>query len=531
MSNSNDNKLMEQTAEEIRDANFDYLKKFREWSENQELLPETIRNYIREINFYINTYLCDQELQNAREGCYKTSAFFREQTTLSPTKVNHIITSIKNFYQFMLEESEITVGDYNHLNNTMRELKQVWLTGYNKGEYINANEFDENGICRKTGTRFDMNERDKDGYGPDGYNEEGLNRQGHNKVGIFKATGTPYGTDGFNMYDVNEEGTDRKTGEKHDYIVLVEEFLATGKSPHSFCTKKNMHIDVFKQIVEKVVLMYPKITQEQMEQAFERSSEAHKNKRADVFDKLITGKVKIEDYVKDPEATIKFEDLLKQAKIIEEQAQTPEQQDVAIEQTDMLYRMVGTHMASGNMDIMDYFRLFIKGRYDSSGYLALMGPEREPGIAATKSPGIYEEIIDEIRDIPGLNGLILRLHIERKRLEGYRDRKINDSIGYKDTKTGKSHMMVITKEHIEYAQKHIRNSKGYECAKTIENVCLQFAKGTLTFEDIENYVQPETSTLKGLAITKATMQAEADALQKEKTRVEARINENEGALK
>ena len=77
--------------------------------------------------------------------------------------------------------------------------------GYNRLGY-NENGWNRDGIYETTGTIYDS-----DGYKIDGYNEEGYNRGGWNKEGIHKDTKTIYNEEGW-----TNEGINKNTGTKYN---------------------------------------------------------------------------------------------------------------------------------------------------------------------------------------------------------------------------------------------------------------------------------------------------------------------------
>ena len=94
------------------------------------------------------------------------------------------------------------------------------IDGFDKDGY-NIRGFNKYDIHRDTG-----NEYDKDGYDVDGYDKDGYNRRGFDAEGIYGKTGTKYDENGFdvnglpcpkyNIRGFNPYGIHRKTGTKYD---------------------------------------------------------------------------------------------------------------------------------------------------------------------------------------------------------------------------------------------------------------------------------------------------------------------------
>lgn len=399
-------------------------------------------------------------------------------------------------------------------------------SGYDKDGY-RKDGFNKIGIHRETGTKFAPNGYDRNGYDEkqfhitgihkitgtiydlEGYTREGYNELGHNREGIFKATGTLYGEEGFNRYGINREGIDRSTGQKNTSVALVEDYLAAKTSMQLFCKKRDMLVPEFQKTLQYVKAAYPGITEEDVKKASQRSSEVYLHKRRGAFQKLISGEVTMDEYVKSEDGIVKFEDLLQEAKTEED--------------TTKLYKVVGTHMASGQMRMGEYLRLFVKGRPNYGAYLVMMGEKNVPGM--------FDEVHSRIKYMPELRGLVSRLHTEKRRLEGHRrkDTKL-EKIGYIDKETGEEHLMDVTEKHIEFAKTHLRNSGEYICGLTIEGVLKQMARGELTFESIDEEAPPKVSNIEAQMEEQQRKKEELATLQAKTEVVETKIERVEEVL-
>ena len=99
------------------------------------------------------------------------------------------------------------------------------VKGFNKNGYTHDG-FDRKGINKDTGTKYDKDGYnilgyDKDGYNRKGYDKDGYNRKGFAHDGFHRDTGTKfdpegYNRSGYNAEAFNREGINRITGTRFD---------------------------------------------------------------------------------------------------------------------------------------------------------------------------------------------------------------------------------------------------------------------------------------------------------------------------
>lgn len=147
--------------------------------------------------------------------------------------------------------------------------------------------------------------------------------------------------------------------------------------------------------------------------------------------------------------------------------------------------------------MMDYIRLFHIGDIKNNEY---QGTIQEFTIFM-KGCLKHKELLDLYR----------KLKREEKRLQGYKEKfnksRCSDKVGYLNEDTGEIEFTEITDKHIEYAKRHLFNTGKYVCMISMEHVFKQFAKGELTFEDIENE-SIENTDLQSLSAEKTSLEEE-----------------------
>lgn len=125
----------------ILEENKIYIKEFREWLEKKGLADKTIKNHVSNADFYINDYLNYCEPTKMDEGCYLLDRFLGDWfirkcmwSTASSVKSN--ATSIKKFYECMLELGYIEKDGYDYIKDEIKESLKDWVymvEEYNSG--------------------------------------------------------------------------------------------------------------------------------------------------------------------------------------------------------------------------------------------------------------------------------------------------------------------------------------------------------------------------------------------------------------
>jgi len=127
-----DYETYEEKTEEIQKNNDSYLEGFGEHLEAQGLSKKTINRHLKEVNFYINTFLLYYDDIEAKQGCYMIDEFLgnwfiRKVMWSNEASIKSNITSIKKFYKYLLDSAVIDKEDYDELCDTITQNKFVWL--------------------------------------------------------------------------------------------------------------------------------------------------------------------------------------------------------------------------------------------------------------------------------------------------------------------------------------------------------------------------------------------------------------------
>jgi len=122
----------EQDCKRIREDNEKILNEFEKWLSDKKLSPKTIANHCDNVEFYIDEFLLYEEAIDASEGVYEIDYFLgfwfiKKAMWASKSSIKSNATSIKKFYEFMLEKGNIDEEDYIDLKEEIKNKMQEWL--------------------------------------------------------------------------------------------------------------------------------------------------------------------------------------------------------------------------------------------------------------------------------------------------------------------------------------------------------------------------------------------------------------------
>ncbi len=122
----------EQDCERIRGENKKILNEFEKWLSDKKLSPKTIARHCDNVNFYINEFLLYEEAIDAKDGAYEIGYFLgywfiKKALWASKSNIKSNATSIKKFYEFMLEKGVVDEDDYFELKEEIKDNMQEWL--------------------------------------------------------------------------------------------------------------------------------------------------------------------------------------------------------------------------------------------------------------------------------------------------------------------------------------------------------------------------------------------------------------------
>ncbi len=119
-------------CERIRKNNETMLDEFKKWLSAKQLSPKTIASHCDNLDFYINEFLLYEEAIDASDGVYEIGHFLgfwfiKKAMWASKSSIKSNATSIKKFYEFMLEKGDIDEEDFIELKEEINDNMQEWL--------------------------------------------------------------------------------------------------------------------------------------------------------------------------------------------------------------------------------------------------------------------------------------------------------------------------------------------------------------------------------------------------------------------
>jgi len=122
----------EQDCERIRSINSKLLEDFETWLATKKLSPKTVEKHSSNVDFYINEFLLYEDAIEAKNGVGSVSMFLgywfiRKAMWASQSSIKENASSLKKFYQYMLEKGFIEQQDLDELKLTIKEEMPEWL--------------------------------------------------------------------------------------------------------------------------------------------------------------------------------------------------------------------------------------------------------------------------------------------------------------------------------------------------------------------------------------------------------------------
>ncbi len=129
---------------ENQKRNEKFIDEFKSWLKEKGLVDKTIKNHISNIELYINDYLNYEEVTEMEKGCgmeinlFLGDWFIRKCMWSSASSIKSTCSSVKKFYQCMLEKGHVRKEAYDDLCEVIKENKEDWLMdckAYDDGDF------------------------------------------------------------------------------------------------------------------------------------------------------------------------------------------------------------------------------------------------------------------------------------------------------------------------------------------------------------------------------------------------------------
>jgi len=127
----------EKDCKRIRQQNMKILDGFSEWLNQTRVKETTIDKHYQNVDFFINEFLLYEDAIPAKEGASRIGMFLgywfiRKAMWANAAAIKQNATSIKKFYQFMMEKNEIDADEFEELKNDIKENMSEWIATMNR---------------------------------------------------------------------------------------------------------------------------------------------------------------------------------------------------------------------------------------------------------------------------------------------------------------------------------------------------------------------------------------------------------------
>jgi len=130
-------KKQEKAIDALREEYNRLLSEFKEWLVKKGLSDKVIDKHSGNVEFYLDPFLIHQDVKSAAEGIKEIGYFLgywfiSKSAWSSRTSIKSNIASLKKFYQFMLQQGEISKDAYDDMKEWIKEEKEEWLAAVDR---------------------------------------------------------------------------------------------------------------------------------------------------------------------------------------------------------------------------------------------------------------------------------------------------------------------------------------------------------------------------------------------------------------
>lgn len=128
-----DNEAYEEACRKEQKNNEEYLWIFEQDLTAAGLAEKTITRHLRNVDFYLNTFLLKEDPTSMADGVscldmFLGDFFIRKCMWSTPGSIKSNAASIKKFYKCMADHGKIAQKDYDYLCREIRENLSNWQT-------------------------------------------------------------------------------------------------------------------------------------------------------------------------------------------------------------------------------------------------------------------------------------------------------------------------------------------------------------------------------------------------------------------
>lgn len=138
----------EKDCKKIKKQNKKILDDFSEWLRQSDIKEKTIDEHYRNIDFYINEFLLYEDAMPAKDGASRIGMFLgywfiKKAMWANVAAIKQNATSLKKFYQFMMEKKEIDTDEFEELKSDIKENMPEWINRMNRYDDPDIEEMDD----------------------------------------------------------------------------------------------------------------------------------------------------------------------------------------------------------------------------------------------------------------------------------------------------------------------------------------------------------------------------------------------------
>ena len=144
----NEYEKWEKDCKKIKNQNKKILDDFADWLEDSGVKENTIDKHYRNVDFYINEFLLYEDTIPAKDGVSSIGMFLgywfiRKAMWANVAAIKQNATSLKKFYQFMMEKNKIEGDEFEGLKKNIKENMPEWLERMERYDDPEIEDMDE----------------------------------------------------------------------------------------------------------------------------------------------------------------------------------------------------------------------------------------------------------------------------------------------------------------------------------------------------------------------------------------------------
>ena len=144
----NEYEKWENDCKKIKKQNKKIMDDFADWLKETGVKESTIDKHYKNVDFYINEFLLYEDAIPAKDGSSSIGMFLgywfiKKAMWANVAAIKQNATSLKKFYQFMMESKEIEIDELEDLKKNIKENMPEWLDRMERYDDPDIEDMDE----------------------------------------------------------------------------------------------------------------------------------------------------------------------------------------------------------------------------------------------------------------------------------------------------------------------------------------------------------------------------------------------------